>query len=416
MGGATAMEEDQEAARAEQAERALLRRRSISIRARITGVFILLFVLMSIITSAAVVLISEFESKSIFLEEMTNYVFEIQQARRFEKNFFLYGTDLADALSHIEAALNNLERNAADFQSVVGTRRYSSMKSTLLRYKRLLETLGDAYMNGVQHDKRKQRQIEIELRKYGANVLNDAQDTIGRERTLMHTMLSSSRLFAIAFLIFMLFVFAYATGFMIRSMLRPLSRFVHYTDRIGRGDHSPIIPVRKYRDEFSLLAIAINKMLAELAARQDQLTQSEKMAAVGTLTSGIAHELNNPLNNIGLNTEALIEGFGDYSHDDKLRLLRQIYTQVERASSTVRNLLDFTRRETPAFTTVSLPEVIEHTVELVGNELKLAVWRWSSTWIKTCRRSTAIPATCSRSFSTFFSTPSRPCPRAATSR
>lgn len=343
----------------------------MSIRSRIIGVFIVLFVLMAIVTSAALVFISEFKSRSIFLEEMTNYALEIQQARRYEKNFFLYGTDLAEALGHIEVARNNLERNAADFQSVAGAYRYESMRRTLLRYQQSLENLADADISSDGQGKKRKRQIEIALRKDGANVLSDAQDTIDRERTLMHTMLYTSRLLAIGFLIFMIFVFAYVTGFIIRSMLRPLSRFVRYADRIGKGDHSPIMPVRKYRDEFSALAIAINKMIGELQNRQDQLTQSVKMAAVGTLTSGIAHELNNPLNNIGLNTEALIDNFDDYSDEDKLRMLRQVYTQVERASSTVRNLLDFTRRETPAFTPVSLPEMIEHTVVLAGNELKL---------------------------------------------
>ena len=99
--------------------------------------------------------------------------------------------------------------------------------------------------------------------------------------------------------------------------------------------------------------------------------QSGKMAAVGTLTSGIAHELNNPLNNIGITTEALIEGYGGYSSDERLKMLDQIYTQVERASGTVRNLLDFTRKEQSVFTSVSIPAILNSTARLVGNELKL---------------------------------------------
>jgi len=146
---------------------------------------------------------------------------------------------------------------------------------------------------------------------------------------------------------------------------------VEYTARIGAGDYSPITPTRKYRDEFSNLAIAINQMLADLVLRQEQLLQSGRMAAVGTLTSGIAHELNNPLNNIGITTEALIGGYADYSNNEKLRMLGQIYTQVERASATVRNLLDFTRAEKTVFTSVSITEVVDSTARLVGNELKL---------------------------------------------
>jgi two-component system NtrC family sensor kinase len=112
-------------------------------------------------------------------------------------------------------------------------------------------------------------------------------------------------------------------------------------------------------------------MLHELKLRQDQLMHSGKMVAVGTLTSGIAHELNNPLNNIGITTEALIDGFKDNSDEDNLKMLEQIYTQVERASSTVKNLLDFTRKEQPAFTSVSIQKIMESTIKLIENELKL---------------------------------------------
>jgi signal transduction histidine kinase len=172
--------------------------------------------------------------------------------------------------------------------------------------------------------------------------------------------------------ILMLFVMAYIASFLIRSVLQPLGRFVQYAARIGGGDYSPILPTRKYRDEFSNLAIAINEMLSDLVLRQQELTQSGKMAAVGTLTSGIAHELNNPLNNIGITTEALIDGYAEYSDEQRLKMLDQIYTQVERASGTVRNLLDFTRKEQSVFTTVSITEIIQSTARLVGNELKLA--------------------------------------------
>ena len=158
----------------------------------------------------------------------------------------------------------------------------------------------------------------------------------------------------------------------IDRIVAPLGRFHRYTARIAAGDYSLISPARKYRDEFSQLAVAINRMIHELELRQQQLMQSGKMAVVGTLTSGIAHELNNPLNNIGLTTEALIEDFADHSEEDKLRMLQQIHTQVERASSTVRNLLDFTRKDKPVFTGVSIPEVIQDTARLLSNEMEFA--------------------------------------------
>jgi signal transduction histidine kinase len=117
-------------------------------------------------------------------------------------------------------------------------------------------------------------------------------------------------------------------------------------------------------------------MIAELETRQNQLFRTGKMAAVGTLTSGIAHELNNPLNNIGLTVESLIEDYGTLSDEAKLHMLDQAYTQFERASATVRNLLDFTRKGRTAFARISVENAVNTARRLVANESRLndVVW------------------------------------------
>ena len=331
-----------------------------------------MFALLCGVTLAAVLLISQSNAKLQFLEKIGNYTAELQQARRFEKDFFLYGTNLPDALANIHMARDHLERSAEGVESVVGAATYLDMKESVSQYEALLERLLKSSSRGEPGQTAEQREIEVLLRRHGAKILADAQETIDRERMDVYSMLHTSMLAAIGSLILMLFVMAYIASFLIRSVLQPLGRFVQYAARIGAGDYSPIMPTRKYRDEFSNLAIAINQMLSELVLRQEELTQSGKMAAVGTLTSGIAHELNNPLNNIGITTEALVEGYAEYSDEQRLKMLDQIYTQVERASGTVRNLLDFTRKEQSAFTSVSITEIVKSTVRLVGNELKLA--------------------------------------------
>jgi len=70
--------------------------------------------------------------------------------------------------------------------------------------------------------------------------------------------------------------------------------------------------------------------------------------------------------------EALSDDFDAYSDADKRRMLDQIYTQVERASSTVRNLLDFTRKDRSAFTALDVSDAVRSAVRLVSNEAMLA--------------------------------------------
>jgi two-component system, NtrC family, sensor kinase len=353
-------------------QRTIVGRPYVSIKARIATVFIFLFVLMGSVTAVAVMTLSDLRERLQLVDDVGSYAFEVQQARRYEKDFFLYGTNLADAIASIQTARGRLESSAEAMRSVLGRDPYTRMTTRVTRYEELLETLLARETSGPPAAGADVRKLEAELRVNGARMLADAQEMIDQERLNMYAGLQTATVSAIGFLVIMLFIMAFEATFIAGALLKPLARFMSYAARFAEGDYTLIRPARKYRDEFSDLAVAFNRMIIELKSRQDQLLHSRKMAAVGTLTSGIAHELNNPLNNIGLTAEALIESFDAYPTEKKLAMLQEINTQVERASGTVRNLLDFTRKEVPAFTAVSPGQVVEDALKLVRNELNLA--------------------------------------------
>ena len=354
------------------AERALKERPSVSIRLRIGLGIGICFLFTAGVTIAWMVSIQEVGASQQFLEHVNRYVFELEQARRFEKNFLLYETNLDDALTHVEAAHRLLLDSRDGVVDLVGAETFAEIEDNLLRYNLLLERLSPTVAAPEGAGTEDRIAVEHALRTTGAKALEDASALSNQERLRMHTMIHTSKIVALAGLIIVLLVLAYIAAGLARQILSPLGRFVAYTQRIAQGDYSPILPVRRFKDEFSELALAINRMLEQIKDHQAQLTRSSRMAAVGTLTAGIAHELNNPLNNIGITTEAILDGYDDYPKDQKLKMLKDISSQVERASATVRNLLDFTRADKPVFVPVAAGEVARECARLVANEARLS--------------------------------------------
>ncbi|HEX7733497.1 MAG TPA: ATP-binding protein [Ktedonobacteraceae bacterium] len=113
----------------------------------------------------------------------------------------------------------------------------------------------------------------------------------------------------------------------------------------------------------------------ELREKQEQLVQAGKLATLGELTTGIAHELNNPLNNIGLfigNAIDLIELESVESSPERiLRELSSAMQQVRKATEIITHLRTFGRAASVSYEPVWILQVIQSAVSLVQEQLRL---------------------------------------------
>jgi PAS domain S-box-containing protein len=115
------------------------------------------------------------------------------------------------------------------------------------------------------------------------------------------------------------------------------------------------------------------KVLEELKKRNDQLIQARKMASLGILTAGVAHELNNPLNNISTSIQILLEELGEGDIEHQRNLLIGAENEIERAKNIVKALLEFSRQKSLNLKPVHFKYFVEKTIGLIKGGLPSAI-------------------------------------------
>jgi two-component system, NtrC family, sensor kinase len=362
----------------EVARKALLDRKRMSMRFLMYLCFSLVFL---IALGTAVILIitnSRVEKKLRFLEITNDLTVEISQARRFEKNFFLYGTNLNDAMENIYHAKNILDQNRNELKKILGKDEHERIMSSFVLnindYQNLLNRL-------IKKDRSEmvspefhltKKEIEVKLRKDGREMIAFAQDLMKRERSSLTRILLLSRNLHIYSLIFLLIFLMLISYFLGGRLLGHINRFTTYAQRIASGNFTPITPTQRYRDEFTDLALAINQMIHELEEHEATIIQSHKMRAIGTLTAGVAHELNNPLNNITITAHMLLEDYDTMNKDEHIDMINDVINETDRSKKIISNLLDFARESSSQVESLDLEKLLRDTIDLASNQLKLS--------------------------------------------
>ena len=168
-----------------------------------------------------------------------------------------------------------------------------------------------------------------------------------------------------------------AIALQLRLVGRPLVRLRDKARRAGAGDFSRPL-VLSQRDEMGELAAEINAMCDRIAeanrrvvdetaarvAALEQLRHTERLATVGQLAAGVAHELGTPLNVVMARAELLAEGTA--STADATANGRSILEQADRMTGIVQQLLDFSRRGGPKMGLANLEQLVARTLELVS--------------------------------------------------
>ena len=306
----------------------------------------------------------------MFGEAISEFFNTTLEIRRFEKNYFLYRqpSDYKENVTYVATVRQLLESNLAEFETIARPGEIMTLRKKLKAYNEYM----DQYAGLHESEVTRKLFLEGMIRKTGKEITTIAEGMSKTERKHLQIMLSKSqRTLVFSIITLSLFGIAVCHALSLR-VVRPLKLIEDSMGVIAGGRFENLQIDSKDREIVSLTD-AFNKMLKELELRQRHLIRSEKLASLGTLLSGVAHELNNPLSNISSSCQILTEELETDDLEYKKELLSQIDDQTDRARNIVRSLLEFSRDK--EFTREMLPlgKLFEETIRFIKGQIPTKV-------------------------------------------
>ena len=181
--------------------------------------------------------------------------------------------------------------------------------------------------------------------------------------------ISNSEFRFIIFAIIAIVALSFIIGFFVRKWIgKPVQELVKATYQVSTGNLNYTIK-GSGKDELGILALSFNNMTKKLAEARMQLFQADKMASLGRLAAGVAHEINNPLTGVLTYSSFLLKrtkGNSEMQED-----LQVIVRETKRSREIVKSLLDFARQSVPKKQRADINEIIENATSVINNQLSL---------------------------------------------
>lgn len=326
-------------------------------------------------------------------DDITNTLLEV---RRYEKNYLLYGdpgsleeigmylATLKDGIEKIrdEAVRNigeehvvKMMRSITEYEHHIGS--LGRIRSQQERLRRVSRGGSSIKLLELQRDERaKVEQLRAVAREIQVYVAENAQS----ERSDIARILKFSSILLVITMVLIVVLGSIINSKLARSIVTPIGNLERITKKIARGDFSESIVVKGH-DEISSLAESFNQMedkldhamnslediIKKLQEKQAQLVEAEKLASIGKLAAGIAHEINNPLTSVLTFSNLMLEQCPpDDPRHDKLKLMAR---ETDRARTIVRQLLNFGRESVIKPVKININEPVTEIAEsLVAQE------------------------------------------------
>ena len=301
-------------------------------------------------------------------DDLSNTVLEM---RRYEKNLLLYGSsqDLDENRRYMSQAKEIIKRMSPSLSTPPLFLILSRMETEMEAYATEMTSIAEC----IEKRRSGCTGAEERIRERGKSLVEVTHELAAVERQSIFQIIATLK----THMLYCLFVFFTLGVFIVlitgRKIVRPLKIIEKATLRIANGTFVRVVPPWGLRDETSRVLEAFNRMIGELENRQNQLLQAQKLSSIGIMAAGIAHQLNNPLNNVSTSCQIVLEELPDADPEFIRKMLDSSEQEILRAREIVRGLLEFSRGKEFAIRPSPLSPMIDKTLRLVSGQVPAGI-------------------------------------------
>ncbi|MGC8736322.1 MAG: ATP-binding protein [Dissulfurimicrobium sp.] len=285
--------------------------------------------------------------------------------RLAEKNYFLYKDKLAidDIILKIDETNSSINSVKKDIIKAINEDNFTKLEAYLKDYSEIISQ--------IQKNNTENAKLETKLRESGRRLREFSSTITHLERIHVNELiLNSKRILLHSFWIILLSSII-ISHLISRKILQSLKLIEKMTLSISEGNFKTLKDI-KSNDECGSVIKALNFMANELRNREEQLIQSKKLASIGVMTAGVAHELTNPLNNISMIAQTYLELYDNLSRNDRIEFMNKVESETDRMKEIVKNFLDFSKPKEPHLKQTDINLVIQKAYKLMQNMLYIS--------------------------------------------